>query len=398
MVGWLFWTIAGLVAIAGLGLALAPLWRGAGRADRRASYDVQLIRDQLRELDADRARGVLSAEEAAASRVEISRRLIAAADAEAAEAPAATAPHRLSRRAAALAAGLGLAAAAALYLNLGSPGLPDQPRAVRAERPDQAAAEALAGRQRPAPAPTADDALIDRLRAALAERPEDVEGRRLLARSLAATERWPEARAAQAEVVALLGDAAAPQDLVDLAELGIMAAGGYVSPESEAALVRALELDPRHPAGRYYSALALMQAGHPDLAHGIFTALLADGPPDAPWIEAVRAGMAEAARQAGLAPAPVAPGPNADDVDAAAALSAGERQAMVEGMVAQLGQRLAESGGPPEDWARLIRSLGVLGRRDQATAILAEARSSFSGDAAALAAIDAAARDTGLGP
>ena len=80
-----------------------------------------------------------------------------------------------------------------------------------------------------------------------------------------------------------------------------MAAGGYVSPESEAALVRALELDPRHPAGRYYSGLTLMQAGRPDLAHGIFAALLAEGPPDAPWIEAVRAGLAEAERQTGAA-------------------------------------------------------------------------------------------------
>ena len=74
-----------------------------------------------------------------------------------------------------------------------------------------------------------------------------------------------------------------------------MAAGGYVSPESEAALVRALELDPRHPVGRYYSGVTLMQGGRPDLAHAVFAALLADGPPDAPWIEPARAGLAEAA-------------------------------------------------------------------------------------------------------
>ena len=355
---------------------------------------MQLLRDQLREIDADRARGLLSPDEAAASRAEVSRRLLAAADAEAAEPAAAAAPRRLSLKVAALTAGLGLAAAAALYLDFGSPGLGDQPLAVRATRPDQAAAEALAARERPPAAPSEDDALIDRLRAVLAERPEDVEGRRLLARSLAATGRWPEARAAQAEVVALLGEAAAAQDLVDLAELGIMAAGGYVSPESEAALVRALELDPRHPAGRYYSGLTLLQGGRPDLARGVFAALLAEGPPDAPWIEAVRAGLAEAERQTGAA----APGPNAEDVDAAAAMSPGERQAMIEGMVAQLGARLAGEGGPPEDWARLIRSLGVLGRRDEAAAIASEARSAHAGDAAGLAAIEAAARDAGVGP
>jgi cytochrome c-type biogenesis protein CcmH len=176
-----------------------------------------------------------------------------------------------------------------------------------------------------------------------------------------------------------------------------MAAGGYVRPESETALVRALELDPRHPVGRYYSGLTLMQAGRPDLAHAVFAALVAEGPPDAPWIEPARAGLADAAALAGLA-GPGAPGPGAADLDAAADMSPEERQAMIEGMVESLGQRLADEGGPPEDWARLIRSLGVLGRRDEATAIAAEARTSFAADPAGLAAIDAAARDAGLVP
>jgi cytochrome c-type biogenesis protein CcmH len=65
-------------------------------------------------------------------------------------------------------------------------------------------------------------------------------------------------------------------------------------------------------------------------------------------------------------------------------------------MVAQLSDRLATQGGPPEDWARLIRSLAVLGRREQAAAILAEAREKHGDDPAARAAIDAAGRDAGL--
>jgi cytochrome c-type biogenesis protein CcmH len=68
-----------------LALVLAPLLRGPDRLARRASHDMQVFRDQVREIDADLARGVLSAEEAAATRIEVSRRLLAAADAEAAE-------------------------------------------------------------------------------------------------------------------------------------------------------------------------------------------------------------------------------------------------------------------------------------------------------------------------
>jgi cytochrome c-type biogenesis protein CcmH len=411
MVEWLFWGVAGLIAFGGLGLALAPMWRGARGAEGRASYDMQVFRDQLREIRSDRERGVLSPAEAAASTTEVSRRLLAAAEAEAAQAAAAEAavsgaPARLSRRTAAALVGLGSTAAAALYLWLGAPGLPDQPQAerlaqaaaARSARPDQAQAEAMLANVRPPAVAAEDEALVARLRAVLADRPTDVEGRRLLARSLAAMQRWSEARAAQADLVGLLGDAAGARDFADLAEFGILAAGGYVSPESETALAKALTLDPGDAASRYYSALALMQGGRPDLAYPVFARLLSEGPADAPWAEAVRAGMAEAAQQTGMPPpADPAPGPEAADIEAAAQMPPEERQAMIEGMVERLGERLAAEGGPPEDWARLVRALGVLGRQDEAAAVLAEARVVHAGDPG-LAAIEAAAREAGIAP
>jgi cytochrome c-type biogenesis protein CcmH len=292
------------------------------------------------------------------------------------------------------------AAAVGLYAGLGAPGLRDQPlaarqareAAARAERPGQAAAEAMVAANAPAPPLAGEEAeLVARLEQVLKERPQDIEGHRLLARSLASLGRWPEARAAQERVVELLGDRTTAADLVDLAEARILAAGGYVSPEAEAALARALALDPEDPVARYYSGLTLLQGGRPDLAHRVWSRLLAQAPPDAPWIEPLRAGVAEAARLAGLAP-----GPSAADVEAAGAMAAEDRQAMIEGMVSGLAERLASEGGPPQDWAQLIRSLGVLGRPDEAASVLAEAREAHAGDAAALAAIEAAARDAGL--
>ena len=74
------------------------------------------------------------------------------------------------------------------------------------------------------------------------------------------------------------------------------------------------------------------------------------------------------------------------------------RQEMIEGMVAQLSGRLAAEGGPPEDWARLVRSLGILGRGDEAAAILAEAREKHAADPAALALLSQAAAEAGVGP
>jgi cytochrome c-type biogenesis protein CcmH len=372
---------------------------------------MQVHRDQLREVEADVARGILSEPEAKATRLEISRRLLAAAAAESAEGAAGAAPDRVTRVAAPAMIVAALLATGGLYALLGAPGLPDQPlaarqareAAARADRPGQAEAEAMAARAgaagTPADAGAEDLALVARLEAALKSRPDDLEGHRLLARSLAGLGRWPEARAAQERVVELLGDDAAAPDLVDLAEMRILAAGGYVSPEAEAALARALKLDPGDPAGRYYSALTLMQGGRPDLAWRIWSNLVAEGPLDAPWIAAAEAGAAEAARMAGIAPPTGAgPGPTAADIAAAESMQPDDRQSMIAGMVDGLAARLAAEGGPPEDWARLIRSLGVLGRRDEAQAILAEARQTHAGDAQGLAAIEAAAAEAGLAP
>ncbi len=70
---------------------------------------------------------------------------------------------------------------------------------------------------------------------------------------------------------------------------------------------------------------------------------------------------------------------------------------MVRGMVEGLAQRLAEKGGTPEEWARLVRSYGVLGERPRAEEILAQARTALGNDAAKLAPVEEAAREVGVG-
>ncbi len=409
---WAFWIAAVTLALGVAGVVLAPLARGSARSERRASYDMQVYRDQLREIDADVARGVLTEDEAAAVRVEISRRLLGAADAEAAEAAVVDAPRGFSR-AAAIALAVAIAAAAgALYSQIGAPGRADLPLAVRLEDiarqranlPSQAEVEAIAAAgaatAADTPAPAADPnappdelALVDQLRSVLAARPDDLEGHRLLARSEAALGNWREARAAQERVVTLLGSAVTPQDRVDLAELMVIAANGYVSPEAETNLSLALEGAPDNPVARYYSGLASLQNGRPDLAYQLWSRLLTEGPADAPWITQIASQIDEVAMLAGQA-APVAP--SRGDVAAAEAMTEADRAAMISGMVAQLSDRLAAEGGPPEDWAQLIRSLGVLGRAGEAEAIFREARDTFAADPDALALLRDTAKEAGV--
>ncbi|WP_108258339.1 hypothetical protein [Mangrovicoccus ximenensis] len=74
----------------------------------------------------------------------------------------------------------------------------------------------------------------------------------------------------------------------------------------------------------------------------------------------------------------------------------GDRQAMIRGMVEGLAGRLADQGGSPEEWARLIGALGVLGETERAQDIYGEARTVFAADPEGLAKVDAAAQQAGL--
>ena len=126
---------------------------------------------------------------------------------------------------------------------------------------------------------------------------------------------------------------------------------------------------------------------------------LQDSPTGAPWADAIRAQIDELAFRAGVFNAPdlsTAPGPSQEDMAAAAELSPEERQQMIQGMVDQLSDRLATEGGSPEEWARLIAALGVLGQGQRAIDIRDEAMEVFAGNSEALQIIDTAALQAGI--
>jgi cytochrome c-type biogenesis protein CcmH len=407
-----FWIFA--LALAGLAalMLLVALLRGRGEAGVATASDLDVYRDQLREVEKDVARGLLSDAEAERVRVEISRRVLEADRTLAGAGEAGGAPRWLSLVAAATAALVVVGGAALIYARIGAPGSPDQPLRARiamaeerrALRPSQAEAE-----QRLGPPELRQDVdpsylqLIEQLRGVVAERPNDAQGLALLARHEAALGNFPAAHAAQAVLIEVKGADATAQDFTNLAEMLILAAGGYVSPESEAALIQALGSNPRHPVARYYSGLLFVQIDRPDLAFRFWQALLAEGPPEAPWIPPIRMQIEEIAYRAGqhnyvLPPVEDLPGPSADDIEAAGQMTEEERTEMIRGMVGGLAERLATEGGPASDWARLIRAYGVLGEAETAAAVLEEARAVFADDPVGLAEIEAAASDAGLAP
>ncbi|MGO4855472.1 c-type cytochrome biogenesis protein CcmI [Phaeovulum sp. W22_SRMD_FR3] len=430
----LFWiSAAALAALVALPLGVT-LWTARGRgaaggatgratssaaevSSDPAAYDMQVYRDQLAEVARDAARGVIDGAEANRLRLEISRRVLET-DRKIQTAGAAT-PLPAAARWGGIAVGVVLlAGSVGLYVWLGAPGYDDQPMQGRLaladeiynSRPDQTTAEAEAARNRPA-LPAADPKyleLMEKLRAAVAGHPGDPEGLKLLAHNEAALGNYRAAWEAQRDLVAAKAatpEGARAQDYADQADLMILASGGLVTPEAEQVLGEALARDRANGTARYYVGLMMAQNGRPDRAFTLWNALLKEGPADAPWIGPIRAGIEDLAWLAGDAnfelqplgaPAADLPGPSSEDVNNAAAMSAEDRQAMIRSMVEGLSDRLATSGGSPEEWARLIGALGVLGETERARAIYAEAQGSFAGQDEALAALKAAAEQAGV--
>lgn len=395
--------LAGIVAF----LLVRTLLRSAGPAAVTAAADMTVWRAQLAEVDRDLARGVLSGADAARTRTEIARRILEADRAMAAPEPAGTVPRGVVWFSLVLVAGV-LAGGFVLYGRIGAPGYPDLPLAARLarseeiyqSRPPQAEAEAAA----PKPArPAADPEqvkLMDQLRAAVAGRPDDLQGHELLARNEAAMGNFSAAAVAQARVIALKGAGAAATDHAAEADALILATGGYVSPEAEAALKKALDLDPRNGTARFYMGLMFAQNGRPDLTFKLWRPLLEDGPQDAPWIPVLRDQITGIAAAAGVDYAPPSglPGPDAGAMAAAADMSEADRQAMIRTMVKGLEDRLTTGGGSPEEWARLLGALMVLGEKDHAAAMRDAALAAFAGQDAALATIRDAATQAGIAP
>jgi cytochrome c-type biogenesis protein CcmH len=391
----LFWAAAVLMAGVAVAVLIAALRRAQGPAE--ADPDLAIYKDQLAEIARDQSRGTIGPEDAERLRAEVARRVLEA-DRSAGEVKA-TEGGRGAALAAALVVAATIPAAGAAYWWLGAPGYPDMPLGPRiaaldagiAGRPSQADQLDRMGLAR-------DPALVTRLEAELAAMTSPDDLREKYRAHLLAGE-MTNAVLTQERLLALLGDAATSQDHADMALALVIEADSYVSPEAETALRAALQRDMTNELSRYLVGEMFLQGGRFDQAFRFWRPLLEDGNPAAPWITSIRERIGMVADLAGVPyEVPAASGPSAGDVAAAAEMSPEDRQAMIEGMVDQLSERLASEGGDVEDWDRLIRSLAVLERLPEAQTIYDEAKVRFEGRPAELSFLRMAAVESGLSP
>jgi cytochrome c-type biogenesis protein CcmH len=358
------WVVLALMTAAAV---LAVLWPLA-RAERklRSGSDLAVYRDQLEEVQRDRAAGLIGESEADAAQVEVSRRLIAAADAEAAVQQAAPAPTVARRRRLIAAVALVMVplGASAFYIVQGSPSLPGQPLATRV------AAENLSVEN-----------MIEQVEAHLAREPNDGRGWELIAPIYLRLGRFEDAVKARRNALALNGENAERQAALGEALAG--AANGTVTGEAKAAFDRAVALDAKNVRAHYYLGLAAEQAGRPADAAAIFRTMLAGAPADAPWVEFIRT---ELARLEG----------GAREDFAAAGDLAPDQLVMIRRMVAGLAERLQKDGADLEGWLRLMQSYMVLGEREKAVATVGDARRAFATEPEKLRRINERAKELGL--
>jgi len=271
----LFWALGALLAAGALLLVLRPLLarRAAGPVSRRAA-NLAIHRDQLRELDADRAAGKLAQSDYDRSRAELEARVLEDADADEAAAPA-----RAGGRGAALAVGLALPLCAlAVYFAVGNP---------RALDP---------GAEPGAIGPAQIEAMVERLAARLRENPDNADGWKMLGRSYAVLGRFDQAVDAYAKAALRL-----PRDaqlLADFADALGMARGQSLRGEPEQLLLRALEIDPQNLKALALAGTAAFDRRDFKAAAGYWERMLPLVPPGSEEAGVIQENVAEAHKRA----------------------------------------------------------------------------------------------------
>ena len=341
------WLVFAVMTAAAIFAVLWPLGR---RKPLREGNDVAVYRDQLDEIGRDRSAGLIGEAEAKAARVEVSRRLLAAADAAAAEKPAPEAVAGRRRQVTAI-AGLVLlpVGAVLLYLALGSPDLPGQPVATRTTAPNDHSIETM----------------VAQVENHLLQNPDDGRAWEVLAPVYMRIGRYGDGVKAWSNSIRLNGSTAVRE--AEYGQALVATANGVVTADAKAAFERALKLDKDDVMARYFMGMAADQDGRRADADKIWGDLLASAPPGAPWVETVRHALNR--------DIPVATN------EPSASGAAPEHDANIDAMVARLADKLKKDGSNVEGWVQLVRSYRALGQNDKAEAALSDARTALAGDA-----------------
>jgi cytochrome c-type biogenesis protein CcmH len=386
-----FWLILTILIAAAAAIVALPFGRDDG--DSHTVSGVDVYKDQLAEIERDKAQGLIDEKEADLARVEIERRILATGRGE--ETPPRPASPNWQYRLAMGVTAIVVLGSVGLYAALGEPHLlATQSQAeitameaapANAQRQQTQTAQAEGAAQVPGDAL----AMVKRLEERLAANADDPDGWRMLGWSYYNMGRYDESVQAYRRAADLQKDNPTLKSM--LGEAMVKAAGDRVTPEAVAVFDEVLAISANDERARYFKGAAKVQNG--DVQGGLdeWIMLYQAAPADAEWTGDLRARIEELARGSGIdvsgrlsekklanAAQPSTPGPSPEDIENAKQLSTQDQQAMVLGMVERLSNRLEASPDDVDGWIMLIRSRMVLNQPDEARAALERAKKVFA--------------------
>jgi cytochrome c-type biogenesis protein CcmH len=397
------WLILTLLMGGAALIVLAPFFFGRGTNETPTSLDV--YKDQLAEVERDKAQGLIDEAEAASARLEIERRIIAAGRSD--TAPAQTVSANWQYRMATGVAAIVALGSVGLYAAIGRPDLPSAQHQALA--PAGAQSAQAGGQQGDV------EALVKRVEKRVADNPNDADGWRMLGWSYYSTGRFKDAVGAYRRAADLQKDNPTLKAL--LGEAMVSEAGDVVTEAALATFEEVLAINPNDERARFFKGVSKAQKGDNQGAIDEWLALYKIAPADAEWAGDLRTRIEETAKQANIdvsarlaeaKPAPAAtanasapahpstPGPSTADIENAKQLKPEDRQAMVSGMVERLAGRLETSPKDPDGWIMLIRSRVAMKDPDKARAALDKAKTVFADEPATQQRIVEAAQAMGI--
>ena len=434
------WLILTIMTSAAAVLLSAPFIRRFNLPQAESAGDIEVYRDQLKEVESELRQGLIDDTQAETARVEIKRRALAA---DRMEQPVLPMLSRDERNFAAIGVtGVVVLGSVALYAVTGNPDLPSmrgsgsgQRASAALARESTAAMESFAAAtQTPGSedqgqpggqtgVPPVDE-MIQRLAARLSRNSKDVEGWRTLGWSYLNLGRFSEAAQAYAKAIELSPDIAELRSA--RIEALVRSADGIVTTGARSAIEDTLKIDPKDTRARFFKGLAKEQGGDKTSALTDWNELLKEVNADEPWALDLKNRISALERDLGVNGAappgepnpatagglrerlttpggsqmsrPIEKGPSPEEVQAAEAMPGAERFAMIRGMVDGLSNRLEQSPRDADGWIKLIRSRMVLGETELAKQALAHGIKAFNEDKQQRDRIVAAAQQLGLNP
>lgn len=279
----LFWITAAVCVLIALAFVLPPLLRRKGAAAKAARRDINIAvyRDQLHEMETDRANGLLTEEQFQTAKVELEARLAEDALAQTDQAMSPKGSRRLGWSMAAVLP----AAAFGLYFWLGSPAALT---AIAEAQANGANSQMVKGEH---------DIMkmIQQVEAKTKAEPENAEAWTLLARTYAAVEHWQEALGAFEKAYKLRPDV--PAIMTGYAEAMAIANNRTLDGKPMELVLTALVKDPNDIKGLELAGIANFQKRNFAQAAYYFKQLGKQLPPESPYAQDIQAAYQEAKRQ-----------------------------------------------------------------------------------------------------